>query len=279
MMNQLLAVIADPQGQVLKKHLNCHVVIFYKDSQGEVHWDRLGYTTGVYQTGFRVDDFTNWSQLLEQYWAGKASLVKGCEWINQRDAHRELIRLAVQNWFLLELETSKCLVRFTAVFPIDPYHGIFHGRRIGADGLSDWMFNHKRYDLHYGRLTHEEWLTTVRPMVAALPVLPVCYQILNPKGLCIAERMKVVRSSLWRSLGDRLATTQWMRILSFLGVMPTDQTTSQKAIVKSVTRAAAKGKLSTRTARAWFKKHQILNRLNDGLKARKTQQPIEEIAA
>lgn len=278
-MNQLLAVIADPQHTVLKQHLNCSLVIFYKDSQGEVHWDRLGYKTGVYQAGFRVDDFTNWSQWLEQYWAGKAALVKGCEWINQRDTHRELIFEAVQNWSELELETSKCLVRFTAVYHVDPYHGIFHGGRISEDGLIDWMFYHKRYGLHYGRLEHEEWLTTVRPMVAALPVLPVCYRILNPKGLCIAERMKVVRSSLWRFLGDRIATPEWMRILSSLGVMPTDQSNSLKAIVKSVTRAVAKCNLSTKAARKWFQKHHILNRLTDGIKAEKRQQPKPKLAA
>jgi hypothetical protein len=49
--------------------------------------------------------------------------------------------------------------------------------------------------------------------------------------------------------------------------------------IKTIERAVAKGKLSTRGARAWFKKQHILNRLNDGIKARKTQQPIEEIAA
>jgi hypothetical protein len=76
-----------------------------------------------------------------------------------------------------------------------------------------------------------------------------------------------------------MATAEWMGILSLLGVLPADQSSSQKAILKSVKRAVAKCKLSTLAARKWFQKHHILNRLNDGIKAEKRQQPTQQIAA
>lgn len=49
--------------------------------------------------------------------------------------------------------------------------------------------------------------------------------------------------------------------------------------LKAVERAVAKGRISTRAARQWLQKHHLLNRLNDGIRAEKRQQPKQQIAA
>lgn len=270
--SQLLAVIACPQRYIVKKHLNCSIQIFWRDADGDVHWDYLRYITGspFAPIGFRVDNFGDESRRLEQYWAGKATLVKGCEWINQRETHRDLITTVKEEWSEHEFDTSKCLVRFDAVFPVDPYHGLRHGIKNVADELDRWHRSHSKYDPHYGRITEEEYQRLVRPIIAALPVLPVTYQCLRRHRLPFAERMRTAALTLSRYLDDRIYTSQWTRALTYLGVLPVNAAAAQTGIVKSIRRAVRAGVASTAAGRKWFKKLNALSLLGSWARREET---------
>lgn len=280
---QLLAVIACPQRYIVKKHLNCSLQIFWQDDAGDVHWDYLRYSTAspFAPVGFRVNDFGDEGRCFEQYWSGKATLVKGCEWINQRKTHRDLIIAVKQEWAEHDFDASKCLIRFDAVYPIDPYHASRYGIKSLADKLDEWHRMHAKYDPHYGRITEDEFQRVVRPIIVALPVLPVTYQCVDATLHC-EGRMRMMKLSLSRLLGDRIYTSRWMGMLKTLGALPPDAAQTQTGIVKSIRRAVRAGLTSTASGRKWFKKLNALSLLGGWARREETarkQTTKEEIFA
>jgi hypothetical protein len=301
------AVICSPSPNA-KRHCNCDVYIVMSDlCKPDIficearRWIRGGWNSPMPNLGITWE--LERSDLAE-YWAKKIRNEKQADVMNLNEVRQEM-RDFVNECFSNKnvLFSNDCLYRFTWAQQANPWDGYFCGwGRCHSDeytcellepgncfdsSLDDFSFRmfRERTRRETGKFYDMEWwVRKFRPQIAAWHVMPIRYvQHWKPRNTLQEDHHRMWPSpDVFGYPSPKLGVSDYTNF--FVTIEQIRKPLSKKQIelqpvVKAIERAVAKGKLSTRMARAWFKKHQILNRLNDGLKARKTQQPIEEIAA
>jgi hypothetical protein len=300
------AIICAPSPRAVR-HCNCDVFFVMSDIQHpEVFgcilrrwilggWNEPAHTLGITFLLERHDFF--------EYWCRKFEDKKQAELMDINKVRQQMRDFASACFGEgCVVFAQDCLYRFTGVKTVDPWCadlGVW-GRKDSADfscplfefgnhfdsSHADHMYGMTRQEWkrHKGKLYQIQLWHKLRAQIASWHVLPIRYVQHDKRTTGLlgpAHRMTPCVDVIGPTRFVK-QPEQWVNYIRKLVEIRRPLVRKNEAnstLINAVHRAMRRGNLSTKAARAWFKKHQILNRLNDGIKARKTQQPIEEIAA
>lgn len=249
-----------------KMHLNGSLWLFYSLPDEMIHHVCIDFQGhgGYGHTGFQLPYFFDIQAMFLAYWEAKAALMKGAEWVNLKQVREQVLADAVMELRRLgdfEVDSSHCLVRFDAVRMVDPFYLGIHHLKPRNERFFDWLIDHRKFDLHYGRFEMAQWIEKVRPILLEMPVLPFVYRCGDYRDVDSRRRHRVdvrrrchgVMAVMQRCLGDKMASAKWVQIIKRLGWADLE-TVKKIAHAKSVRRAQRRGLVSTAAARGWFQK-------------------------